>query len=377
MSKLDIHNAQKTFNDYYERIDKSSMSPRQKKQIKKFVEEAEIGKNSTKKVGVHRLIANLQSLFKFHEYFKKDLDSVTEKEVVQFYKDLDNDRIKQKNGNVYKKSSKDELIKNLKRFLKTIWDEKKYDKRVRWLKQYEEIPEMEAISMDQIKKLSNGFNLPRDKTLTLFLGDSGLRIEEALNLKISSVEKKVKSNGDEFYVVDVKISKTLPRRISVPIASESLTEWLKIHPAILDKDAYLFPVTYDAYRKSLRVTSKKILGVVVTPHTLRHSSATHYCKILGNNVYKFCYRYGWAINSKMPRRYIDRNQLGEEAQEELDNLVKNNKIAELSEEIEGMKQLMNEREEKIYSEIEKLLKTNKQTITEIKKANELVVVNLK
>lgn len=336
MGKLDIHKSQENFDYYYNRLDNSSMSPRQIKQIKKFVLEAQIGKNSKKKVGTHRLIANLQSFFKLHEYFKKDFDKLTEKDIIRFYQDLERDRIKKKNGMAYKNSSKDELIRNLKRYLKCVWKEDVYNKRAKWLKEYDELPEVPAISMSQVEDLANGMKFLRDRCLTLFLGDSGCRIEEALNLKISDVEKKEKKEGDEFYVVHVRISKTLPRKISVPIASKVLTEWLSEHPAITDKDSYLFPVSYDGYRKVLRETSKKVIGQVVTPHGLRHSSASHYCKVI-NNPYKFCYRYGWHFNSKMARRYIDRSQLEEDAQEQLDNLIKSSKVEGLEGEVNNLK----------------------------------------
>src|SRR3989344_2023471 len=113
--RLDIHGSKTIFEYYYGRIDQSSMSDHQKKQIKRFVEEAQLGKNSTKKVGIRRLSANLASFFRLHSYFKKDFDKLAEKDLEQFYKDLENDRIKQVNGSPYKSNSKDEFIRNLKR----------------------------------------------------------------------------------------------------------------------------------------------------------------------------------------------------------------------------------------------------------------------
>lgn len=374
MEKLDIHNSQETFDYYYNRLDNSSMSLRQVNQIKKFVLEAQIGKNSKKKVGTHRLIANLQSFFKLHDYFKKDFDKLTEKDIIKFYQDLEADRIKKKNGMAYKSSSKDELIRNLKRYLKCVWKEDVYNKKAKWLKEYDELPEVPAISMSQVEDLANGMKFLRDKTLTLFLGDSGCRIEEALNLKISDIEKKEKGDGEEFYIVNVRISKTLPRKISVPIASKVLTEWLSEHPAITDKVAYLFPVSYDGYRKVLRETSKKVLQQVITPHQLRHSSASHYCKVI-NNPYKFCYRYGWHFNSKMARRYIDRSQLEEDAQEQLDNLIKNNKVGEL----EGNVELLKEQTDLLKKQIKALYQISLKsfisipTKEELKKAEELLL----
>ncbi len=338
MAKIDIHNSAQTLKDSIERIKLSDMSSRQIKQILNFVDEAQIGKNSSKKVGNHRIIANLQSFLKLHSYFKKDLDRLTEKDIVQLVKDLENDNIKQNSGKNYKPSSKDELIRNLKRFLKTLWSDVEYRKKISWVKQNNECAEIDAITMEEVKKLSNSFVALRDKTLTIVLGDGGLRIEEALNLKIKDVLKKEKKNGEDFYILDIKVSKTLPRKISVPYATPLITKWLKEHPAITDKEAYLFPTTYDYYRKLLRQHGKETLDKIITPHVLRHSSATHYSKTdLGKNLFKFCYRYGWSMSSKMPKRYIDRNLFEEEAQEELDNMVKNSKVDELEKEVENIK----------------------------------------
>jgi hypothetical protein len=54
----------------------------------------------------------------------------------------------------------------------------------------------------------------------------------------------------------------------------------------------------------------KILHKRVTPHMLRHSSATYYCSRI--NWAQLCYRFGWAFSSKMAQRYIDREGIPEQ-----------------------------------------------------------------
>lgn len=350
---LDIHDSKQMLEFYLNRLDSCNMSDFQKEKIKRFVEEAQLGKNSKKKVGDRRLIANLQSFFRIHNYFKKDFDKLTEKELETFYKDLEHDRIKQQNGSPYKSSSKDELIRNLKRYLKWIWDEEKYKKLASWMREAEAIPEIPAISYEQAKQLSSRMKFLRDKCITLFLFDSGLRIEECLNLKIKDIELKKKADGDEFYIVSVdgKKTKLAKRRLSVPLASSILTEWLKEHPAIMDKEAYLFPITYDALRKVLRINSKDSLGFSVTAHQLRHSSATHYAKNNKLSWAAFCYRYGWDLNSDVPKRYIQREKL-DESLEELDNIIKQNKTQELEEEILTLRKALNNEITQIKKQIE-------------------------
>lgn len=340
--RLDIHDSKEVFESVKNQIQNSSMSDKQKEAIEKFVREAQLGKNSKKKVGMRRLSSNLNSFLRLHSYFKKDFDALSEADIEKFAQDLDSDRIKQQSGKPYKKSSKDELIRNLKRYLKTIWSVDEYNKKARWLKEYDEIPEIPAVPYKDWNKFVKGFKFLRDKALTMFELDSGCRIEEALNLKIKDIQKiKKEKSEDEFYIATIDGTKTklAKRKVGIPIATSIINEWLKEHPAILDKEAYLFPCTYDGYRKMLRECSKRVLGYVVTPHQLRHSSASHYAKIM--KEYPFAVRYGWSLKSDMITRYIDRKELESfETAEQLDNVMKNNRVAELEEELSRMKSQM-------------------------------------
>ncbi len=57
-------------------------------------------------------------------------------------------------------------------------------------------------------------------------------------------------------------------------------------------------------RKKLKSIGKNALKKRVNPHMLRHSSATYWAHKL--NRYQICAKYGWAISSDMPDRYIKR-----------------------------------------------------------------------
>ncbi len=56
--------------------------------------------------------------------------------------------------------------------------------------------------------------------------------------------------------------------------------------------------------------SSRRIGKKVTPHVLRHSCATYYANHLTH--FQLCYRYGWAMSSNMPNRYLDREGMYEE-----------------------------------------------------------------
>ena len=96
--KLDIHDSKNSLDKAIIRLDNSSMSDRQKKILKRFIDEMQIGKAAKKRVGNHRILSYIQNWIKLNDLFKKDLDKNTEKESEKFWKDLDSYRIKTKNG---------------------------------------------------------------------------------------------------------------------------------------------------------------------------------------------------------------------------------------------------------------------------------------
>jgi len=74
----------------------------------------------------------------------------------------------------------------------------------------------------------------------------------------------------------------------------------------------------------LHRVSKKVLKKRVTPHILRHSSATYYANHLSH--YQLCYRYGWTMASAMPNRYLDREGIFEK---ELPEKIKMTETADI------------------------------------------------
>ena len=362
--KIDIHNSGNGLKRAIEHLNKSSMSKEQKADLLRLIELMKIGKAGKKKVGNHRIASYIANWFILHNYFQKDFNKVTEKEGEKFYNDIENNIIKRKNGKDYKPSSKNEIFKALKRYLKWSLPNTKYVRLVGWIKEYKDIPEIRAINLKEAEAVIEKINNPRDKALFFFLFDSGCRIEEALNLRIKSIEKKVRKDGKgEYYLVDIKHSKTLPRRISIPLASKQLTEWLKEHPDRTNPEAVLFTVGYDAIRKTIRVYSKAVLNCKITPHILRHSSASYYCKKI-DNPYKFCYRYGWKFGSKEANRYIDRELLGEEEQEKLMNVIENDRVQILEKQVSDAREAIKELT-KTFEILNTKMRANNQFMKEI------------
>ena len=353
MFKIDIHNTTKRKESALKLLrNDPKISASQKKNFLRFIEECEMGKNG-KKVSDGRLAAYIGNFRRLYSFFGKDIDKITEKEAENFYKALETDRFKQKNGRSLRPGAKNEYIKILKKYLKWSLGDDRYRKIVGWIKKYTPATEKFAISLAEVEKLMNVADSPKDKALIMFLFDSGARIQEALNILIKDVEIQVKS-GDEgsFYIVDIKYSKTLPRRISIPLAARYITEWLKVHPDKNNPEAQLFPATYDGVSMMLVRLSKKVLEKRVTPHILRHSSATYYARKM--KPYPFCYRYGWTIGSNQARTYIDRSLLGEEEQEKLVNLIEADRLQKLEEENKKLREsisVLKSEQEKITADM--------------------------
>ncbi len=359
----DVHNSDDILEGLMKQINNSNMSQRQKESIQRFINDLKIGK-SGKKVKSRRVGAYLQSLLRLNEYFKKDIDKLSDKETEKFYQDLQEDKIKRKNNMPYAQASKDELTKALKRYLGWSWgkDSKKYSASVRWMKEDYKKSDKKAITLEQAKEVidkkkfteSYHKNLKiRDKCLFIFLFDSGARIEEALNVKISDL-KTIGKDKQEYFMVHLRGQKTeeADRTIAIPLVTKYLNDWLKVHPTKEEND-FLFPINYGNARKIIRVMTKDVLKFVLKPHELRHSSATHYIRNGGfgaENIGGFYYRYGWKFGSKEALTYIKTYLYGGElGQDKVVKAIVSDRIENLENQIEELKKrvedMQKEREE--------------------------------
>jgi integrase len=349
MEKLDIHNVEEQYNGVLSSLEEcKSLSEIDQKQINKFISDCMIGKNSRKKVGKSRLARYIWALREIAEYFKKPFSKITEEDIERFYRDLQNDKIKKKDGKKYASGTKNEFIKAIKKYFGWLYidDLTKYKRVFGWIKDFEEDREVSALTKDEIEKIAKTSDM-KTSALLMFMFDSGARAEELLNIKLEDLREE-QVGKDFFYKVRIKISKTKPRTITLPLASMYLKNWIGIHPNKNNKSAFLFPITYDYLRKIL-YRKGKILGKRIHPHLLRHSSATYYCNRL--NQFQLCYRYGWAMSSKQPQRYIDREGIEEEKTaeiikyDEVGKLKKENEL--LKESIAGLKEEQDTTEEKL------------------------------
>ncbi len=364
------HNNKDYLEIYLKKLDSYSMSSKQKDNIKRFVELLKLGKIGSK-VKNRRIINYIQFIFRLFEYFNKDLDKITEKEAEQFYKDLQENKIKKKNGMPYSNSSKDEFVKTIKRYLGWSWgkDSTKYHKSIRWMKEADTKSNKKAITLKEVEKVLNKEKYVRNKCLFMFMFDSGGRIEEVLNVRFEDIKNS--SGKNKYFLVHLRGTKTEEsnRTIPIPLTTKYLNEWIKEHPT---KEGYLFPIQYDNARKIIKQMTKKVLKIEIKPHELRHSSCTHYIQFGGfgaENIGGFYYRYGWRFGSKEALTYIKTYLYGGElGQDKVVQHIISDRMQELEQKIKKLEERNESIENMLHDVVETLNnQSNKLKTKSIKK----------
>lgn len=134
-----------------------------------------------------------------------------------------------------------------------------------------------ALELMRLDIYANGqdFTSSRDRALFILLYGCGLRISEALNLRIGELPQ------DGFWRI---MGKGRKERIvpSLPIINDALSTYLEYHPIRDDREAYLFigvkgkQLNQGMAQKALRdIRHSYNFPETLTPHALRHSYATH------------------------------------------------------------------------------------------------------
>lgn len=128
-----------------------------------------------------------------------------------------------------------------------------------------------VLTKEEVKILLNSTETRKSKLILSFLYSSGLRVSELVNLKISDLDLNDKMG----WVRKGKGSKDRIFSVS-EILINDIKKYLEEHK----ENVYLFsrekPLTPRNIQKIIQKTAKKAgINKKVTPHTLRHSFATH------------------------------------------------------------------------------------------------------
>lgn len=128
-----------------------------------------------------------------------------------------------------------------------------------------------VLSREEIKKLIESAETRKSKLIIQFLYSTGLRVSELVNLKKTDLNlqekigivKQGKGKKDRMFILSEKLI-------------SDIKAYLNEHPT----NTYLFsktaPLTTRNIQKIIKITAQKAkINKKVTPHTLRHSYATH------------------------------------------------------------------------------------------------------
>lgn len=178
--------------------------------------------------------------------------------------------------------------------------------------------EPRAFDHRAVPRLARAIGDAQGQALVWMLFDGGFRIGELLNVRLEDVWFENDEQDRPLCMVRVRVSKTFPRTVALPMATEAAAFWAQRHPrggAVLpsgridadDPHATLITWSYRYCCKRLRAAGMQELGEPLHPHRFRHTSATFYAARL--NPYPFCARFGWSMGSAQAERYISRNGL--------------------------------------------------------------------
>src|SRR3989304_5292027 len=167
------------------------------------------------------------------------------------------------------------------------------------------IHEDSLLTPDEIKKLLDACQSPRDSSLIAILSESACRISEALNLNIGDLSKT-----DYGFKMRIRDGKTGARDIALISSVPHITRWLNIHPLRNNEDAPLFVNlgTRNQHGRMTRWGARKKIREIgndagikrrVHPHLFRHSTLT---QLAGDGMQESILRKlaGWAGSSEMP-----------------------------------------------------------------------------
>lgn len=305
----------------------------EKKNLIKFLEDLGLGKvNKGIKVSERRQLKYLDLLRPSLIYLKKPVKKLELKDIENFEKDLTSDKIQTYKNKPYKKSTKADLKRVLKIYLKwNLGNTQKFQKLTDWLDLRVPKKTPDYLKESEVLKLYKSCKSNAERYLIAVLFDSGARIEEFLNIRYEDIQLPDKNQNFAKITLKEEYSKTKGRVVSL-YWSESLgavIDFLKEREeeGITSEDP-IYTKNYDALRVWLNRFGKKILKKNIYPHLFRHSSSTFYASKL--NRQELCYRYGWAFSSDMVDVYISR--AGMETKE-LDGKFGNEQLGELKQEL--------------------------------------------
>lgn len=203
----------------------------------------------------------------------------------------------------------------LKKFYKWLkGNNEEYPEEVRWLKGTIKNSEVklpsngDLLTEEEVQKLIETTEHPRDKALISMIYESGGRIGEIGSLQIGNI------SFDKYGIlITIERGKTGSRKLRLVSSTPYLATWLENHPLKDNKKAPLWInvgntnhgklLRYDSIRMQLkRLFEKTGIKKRANPHSFRHARAS----FMANHLTEFQMNqyFGWVQGSGMPSVYV-------------------------------------------------------------------------
>lgn len=313
------------FDRYIEEIDKWKISSADKKLVKAFFRDYELGKitgrTSQKETMEHYVLYLKHAL----EYMNKPVNKITAKNIDKFCKDLMSDKIvsARNNKSPFSEIVKTKIRRTFRQFLE--WhNPKKAANLILSLNVKSNIKQKtpEFLTEEEIDKLYRGCKNNEERYLISVLFSSGARASEFHNIRFSDIKLPSKDENYVKLTLRDEFSKTKGRTISLYYknALEAVSEYLKERrEEAKNEEEPVWNKSYLATSKllnrfgTIKVKKKdgtyKEIGRQLVKrnihfHLFRSSCATWLANRL--NRQELCYYFGWRFSSPVPDHYISR-----------------------------------------------------------------------
>lgn len=296
---MDLHRFQRRYQSVITSLWKSNLAKEDKEGIEQFLRDRKAWG-----VGFARLIKLCDVLRMLGEKLKTPFEQTTEEDIKKLVHEYE--------CGEYSFWTRHDVKVILKQYYAWLNDGR-YPKKVEWIcttipiKEKKQVAQKELLTTEDVEKLLEAANHPRNKALIAVLAESGARIGEIGNLSIGQID--IDPNG----VVLSVDGKTGCRRIRLVSATPHLTTWLNNHPDRQNPRAPVwfnfghrgkdFPMTYESIRKIIReIFQKAGIKKRCYPYIFRHTRAcqlAHHLTEFQMNAY-----FGWVQGSEMASIYV-------------------------------------------------------------------------
>ena len=310
---MNIYNWERDKKVQMELLEKSDLPAESKEVIMNFVRSTKRERNIT----TGREITLLRLLRTQAEQMKDSFLNPEKKDIEDLVDGWDNSDLKKGTLNLKKQVAKqfykwyyeDKLEKELPKYIK---------KTIKQNQKRSEEQKPDTLTEEQVEKLIEACPSTRDKCLISLLNDSGMRLGEALGIKIKDIHQ-------EDYGMKIQVTSGKTGFRNVVVAGRSviyLKRWLNEHPNSKDLDAFLFVELYNGHNtktgeplkhyivNSLMIRLRQRTGIRIYAHMFRHSAASRLAGVVPEAILER--QFGWITGSRMSSVYVKTNDAMQE-----------------------------------------------------------------